>query len=398
MRGQILALLLFAVFSNVTAAQERAAAPNTIPPPIQCMAFSPDSQALAASTTEIGVRGELAIWNRGDWQLRFHYSEGFGFPRFAFSPDGERLALCRFAPELKMLDAHTGKVLIDLVGHNVNARCACFSDQGKTIITGSDDRTIRIWNAQSGALMRTLPEHTAGIADIAVSSDGQHLITADAPQVYKAHLWDLKTETVTKTFEQFDTLVSHVAYSPDGKFVTISSWAGMPRICIADTGEIFRHIAGLGGSYWAIFSPDQRWLAVGSTSENVLLFDGILELDEKTEGRMALLLEQLDSDSYQDREEASREFISLGGAAIPLLRDARDSPSAEIRWRARKLLQRIDGPSGSKKLPGHQAAIKCVCFSPDGQLLASADNDGVIKVWNVGDWTEVTTLSMPFKP
>jgi WD40 repeat protein len=397
MRLPQIGLLMWLMIVGGTALAQQVAHEQT-PPPIRCIAFSPDGQTLAASTSERGARGELAMWNCSDWQLRFHYSEPIGFPRFAYSPDGEQLALARMAPELKLLNAHTGEVLSQLVGHQVNARCVCFTEKGQKIITGSDDKTIKIWDAQSYALVRTLPEHFAGIADIAVSPNGERLISADVPQSYKAHVWDLKSGTIAYSIERFDSIVVQVSYSTDGNFISIASWGGDPQLCHADTGEVFRSISGVGSGHWVVLSPDQRWLAVATGGEDVLVLDGMANADESTNARMVELLKQLESDSYQEREAATREFFSLGGVVFPLLREAQGSKSPEVRWRARRLLQRMDRLQAAKILKGHQAELNSLSFSPDSQLLASGDTYGVVKVWHVGDWAEVTTLTMPFKP
>ena len=67
------------------------------------------------------------------------------------------------------------------------------------------------------------------------------------------------------------------------------------------------------------------------------------------------------------------------------------SPSAEVR---RKLRQRLTRADSAVQLKGHDDELECVCFSPDGKLLASGDHSGRIKVWSVGKWKELKSLSI----
>ena len=108
-----------------------------------------------------------------------------------------------------------------------------------------------------------------------------------------------------------------------------------------------------------------------------------------------MILRQLEDDDYETREAATRRLALLGYAAAAHLRVAKDSSSAEVRWRTRRLLDRLDFRQSAVQLKGHQSDLECVCFSPDGTLLASGDREGTIKVWRVQDWSEITTLALP---
>jgi len=394
-----LAIFLYClmVASWTANAQDGAAEPPKIPPPVRYIAFSPDSQILGASTFIQDKRGEMAAWRRNDWELKLHYSETVGFPRFAFSPDSQQLVLARLAPELKLLDVTSGEVVGELIGHQGNARGVCYFEHGKKIISGSEDKTIRIWDVESRELIRKFDEHSGGTLDIAVSPDDRRLITADMPESYKVHLWDLNTGKVFHTFGPFRSLISHVSYSNDGRFVTIAVWDGTFQVADGETGEVLRNIRGIAAVNCGAFSPDNRWLAVATFGSELYIFEGVVDPDEATQSKIRQLIAQLDDNSYAQREEASRQLTAVGAAAISALRASQSSESPEVRWRTRRILQRLDGPKSATVLRGHQTQVNCVCFSPDGELLASGDKDGVIKVWNVRDWTEVKTLNIPWR-
>ena len=85
-----------------------------------------------------------------------------------------------------------------------------------------------------------------------------------------------------------------------------------------------------------------------------------------------------DDDRFDVREKASQDLVKLGNICEPLLSKAlKESPSAEIRVRARETLRVIRSPKGVR-LEGHQENVNCGVFSPDGQIFATGGRDGLV--------------------
>lgn len=363
------------------------------PQTVHCLAFSPDGRRLAACASDGLTRGELVVWDVATWKPVFRHREPVGFPRLAYSPDGKVLALSRFAPETKLFDAESGKLLRELKGHTNHARCVTFTPDGKKIITGSYDRTVRIWDAKTGQLEHTLEGHKSPVYAVAVSPNGALLAAAEA-NANSVRLWDLKTRKTVHVFEKLGSLVPCVCFSPDGTLLGAASWAGHFTLFDTATHQKWLRLRPAGGVNYGQFSPDGRWLAVVTNGWTVYVFRADRTADKKTKQKVRKLLSRFEDDSYDVREKASRALAAIGPAAEPQLHAAMKSRSAEVRWRARKLRQRLANAGAAIQLKGHDDELECVSFSPDGKLLASGDHSGRIKIWKVGKWTELKTLSI----
>ena len=210
-------------------------------------------------------------------------------------------------------------------------------------------------------------------------------------------LWDLTTKKQLHAFAGLGSLVPHVTFSPDGRLLAAASWAG--HLTLYDTKSYERRlrIRDVGGVDWAAFSPDQRWLAI-ATGPTLYVFNVDANADADTRAKVEELLAQLRDDSYETRERATEALAEIGMAAEPRLRQAMRSDAAEVRWRARRLRDRLSKPESAINLKGHKGELESVCFSPDGKLLASGDNAGQVRIWHVGKWSPEGELSITRQP
>ena len=99
--------------------------------------------------------------------------------------------------------------------------CAEFSPDDRFVLTGSMDKTARLWDVQSGKELRTFNGHTSWIWSAAFSPDGQRVLTACVDGTAK--LWDTATGHEVLTFRGHRAGVRGVAFSPDGQRVVTAS-------------------------------------------------------------------------------------------------------------------------------------------------------------------------------
>jgi WD40 repeat protein len=106
----------------------------------------------------------------------------------AFSPDGKQLASASQDKTVRLWDANSGASLRTLEGHSSLVSAVAFSPDGKQLASASDDKTVRLWDAGSGASLRTLEGHSDWVRAVAFSPDGKQLASASYDKTIR--LWD----------------------------------------------------------------------------------------------------------------------------------------------------------------------------------------------------------------
>ena len=133
----------------------------------------------------------------------------------AFSSDGKWIVTASDDKTARIWDAATSEVLHVLRGHTQAVLCARFSNDGKRVITGSDDTTARLWNAATGeSLNITLAGHTASVTSVAFTPDGFRALTGSKD--ITAKLWDPATGKEILTLTGHTEEITSVSVSPDG--------------------------------------------------------------------------------------------------------------------------------------------------------------------------------------
>jgi WD40 repeat protein/serine/threonine protein kinase len=130
--------------------------------PVTAVAFSPDGKRIATATGVYLQPGEAKLWDAETGTLKLALKGLSGAVRsLAFSPDGKHIAAGGGPPnppngEVKVWDVDTGTEKLPRIGHSEVVTSVAFSRDGKQIVTGSLDNTVRVWDAQTGAIKRVL--------------------------------------------------------------------------------------------------------------------------------------------------------------------------------------------------------------------------------------------------
>ena len=363
---------------------------NPQPITVRGLTFSPGGKSLA-----VAYRGSdpLVIFDITSRTKLLSPREEAGVNSLAYSPSADVLAIAA-GNSVKLLDPTNGQLIRELSGHQMAVRTVTFSQDGTQIVTASTDRTVKFWDPTSGQVLRTLSDFPGPVVNLAVSSDGKWLATTCGSDD-AVKLWNLQLPDEAP--QKFDTerfFVPQLTFSPDGHLLVIPSYGASVKLIDTATGgeEIeFHH----GSAYCTAFSPDGKWLALATQYKELdLLPIGAAPTDDQRR-QIAALIDQFQDDDYAKREAASKELQTLAAVALPQLRAALQSPSAEVRIRCRRLIQRFQDTEFAVKLAGHESQPTWVAFSPDSRLLASGDSQGIVKLWNVAQAKEIATLKPP---
>ncbi len=191
------------------------------------VAFSPDGRYLVTGRGN----GSVQVWDANDGQPVRTLGTDVGVVRsVVFSPDGRRLASVSDDGTVRMWDATRlgeGKGPQDALPLSFSAHVpgpclnAAFSPDGKWLVIGDKDYTVKICSAETGALRHALRGHNGDVYTVAFSPDGHRVASAGEDSTVK--VWDSNTGKLIRTFRGHKGLVTSLAFTRDGKFLVSGS-------------------------------------------------------------------------------------------------------------------------------------------------------------------------------
>ena len=198
-------------------------------------------------------------------------SHSEGIASVAVNPAGTRIATVSFDKTIKIWDLESGRELrsISNIGGYVNA--ISWSPDGRTLIHGAEDRTVRIWEAETGRAVRTINGHTDYVNEARYSPDGRRIASVADDKLIK--IWDAETGREIRTLTGHTDMVGVVAWSPDGRRIASGSIQDERTIRIWDveSGRLLHTIPNQGGRIMALaYSPDGRRIASCTTEEQAV--------------------------------------------------------------------------------------------------------------------------------
>lgn len=190
----------------------------------------------------------------------------------AFSPDGKWIATGSDDQTVKVWDAAKGKELWNQATPTA-ITAVNWSADGKQLLTGNWRGGIQVHDARSGKLFRQWQAHQENITDLAVSRDGLQLATASGDD--SCQVWDLATRRCALTIEQENEYdATCVSFSPDGKFVVVGDGENQLKLYSVRSGELLLTFSGHTETIAAAaFSPDGKRVISGSSDDSVRIWD-----------------------------------------------------------------------------------------------------------------------------
>jgi eukaryotic-like serine/threonine-protein kinase len=297
----------------------------------------------------------------------------------AFSPDGKRILTGSLDRTAKLWDAETGQEILSLEKHTGPVQSVAFSPDGKRILTASADRAT-VWNAETGQEILSLQGHTGLVFSVAFSPDGKRILTgrgdpnSDRPGEAKVRdpgktkLWDAETGKEVLFLEGHTQRVNSVAFSPDGERILTGSMDRTAKLWDAKTGkEILSLVGHTGPVDSVVFSPDGKRILTGSRDRTAKLWDARTGKEiHSLKGHTGYVL----SVAYSP----DGKFILTGS----------EDKTAKV-WDAEKGQEFLI-------LKAHIYGVSSVAFSPDGKRILTGGGDGTTKVWEAEKNQETLSL------
>ena len=369
------------------------------------------SAATGAISRPVAARDNTArVWDLGDGGREVSRVQYDGLVEaVAFSPDGGLLASGSTDGSLKLSEPDGGRVVARMsMDKNFPVYHIAFRPDGGALVAGGYQFNAKIFSVPSGQEIAHMP-HSASVQTVAFSPDGRYAVTGGNDS--SAHVWDATSgqEIMRMPLEDANDVYA-LAFSPDGEHLAVVS--DDDRISVWMATKPWQ-VAGLSlGSvaYKATFSPDGRYLAAGSAAGLVRVWDAATgqELHSwQTRGAVYPVAVHLGQPRTL-RRPATTGARTCGacrmGAEVARLPqgdvvfDLDLSPSGrllatatqqgEVRvwdWKSGRLVATMR----------HDASVQNVRFSPDERYVASASLDGTARVWSLADSRELQRVRIP---
>jgi WD40 repeat protein len=203
-----------------------------------------------------------------------------------YSPDGKYFIAESSESEgptiIVMIEQSTGKTVKKLKGHSLGVLGLDFSKDGKKVISGSSDKTVKVWDIEKGKEILTLEGHTDGINAVKFSPDGKTALSCSLDGTIR--IWDLTTGKELLNINENEKIhnkkVFNVDFSPNGKLV-LSASGGAMRLWDVSSGKLVRSFVADRHNYselnnfykmGACFSPKGKYVAAGIKTR-IYMFD-----------------------------------------------------------------------------------------------------------------------------
>ncbi len=309
------------------------------------------------------------------------------------------------------MERGTKREMVIQRGHHRAVKALAVSPDGKFLVTGSIDHTIKIWRIEDGILLRSLSGRVKWITGMSLSPNGERLaVSSWYNEVVVLNVTDGSTIRILRDHK---APVRSVAFSPDGKFLVSGSENHIILVREASSGKIIQTLNRPGRAVECLaFNPDGRYLASGSSGGDICLWDtgswslskiisghgaDIKSLQFSFDGRFLL------SASWDDTATLWKiprgEPVWTVGAWYPrrvyrqwtgsgyYVNAAALSPDGRYAAvpadKTSLALLRTEDGSTFSILRGKGGEIGALCFTPDGKYLISSVDDGALRLWDL---------------
>ncbi len=338
--------------------------------------------------------------------LRGHEGDVWGV---ACTCDGRSIISASDDKTLRIWDAESGEEMAVMRGHENGLRGVACSPDGRRGASGSLDATLRVWNIESGAELAVLRGHEASVLTVGYSPDGQRLASGSNDKTVR--VWDAETGTALAVFRGHSGKINSVTYSPDGHRIVSGSDDRSVRVWDAASGEELAVFWGHEQEVTSIAcSADGQRIVSGSIDKTIRVWEAA------TGAELAILRGHEHGVISVQYSPCNQRIVSGSADKTVRVWDAESCAQLTVlRGHERWVTDVAYSPSGHRIISGsldgtvrlwdtessavgavirdHESWVRSVALSPDGTRIVSGSKDKTVRVWDAATGTELAVLS-----
>jgi WD40 repeat protein len=318
----------------------------------------------------------------------------------AVSPSGRHVVSGSADKTLRLWDVATGRLIRVIEGHALPVTAVAFSPDERSVASGSADKTLKLWDVATGKLVRSFEGHSDTVTSIAYSRDGRSLVSGSWDKTLR--LWDVATGRLLHTFKGHANTVESVAFSPDGGSIVSGSADKTLRLWNVATGDLLLTLIGHSDTVNSVaYAPDGHSVVSGSGDHTIKFWDAatgnvlrtldghllpVSSIAVSPDGRSVV---SGSWDKTLKLWEAStgkllRTFVGHSDTvnSVGFSPDGLGVYSGSLD----RTIKQWDTGTGRllRTFDGLSSLVECVAFSPDGRRVVSGGADNVLRLWDAG--------------
>ncbi|KAG6979752.1 Vegetative incompatibility protein HET-E-1 [Fusarium oxysporum f. sp. conglutinans] len=324
-----------------------------------CLIFAPSKSIVRKTFTNVIPRwiSTLPKVQEG-WDACLLTLEGHSgrISSVVFSHDSTNLASASIDKTIRIWNAETGDCEQVLEGHSDLVTSVVFSHDSKKLASASYDETVRMWNAETGRCEQVLEGHSNWVYSVVFSHDSTNLASASIDKTIR--IWNADTGDCEQVLEGHSGPVTSVVFSHDSTKVASASWDMIVRMWNAETGRCEQVLEGHSDLVTSVvFSHDSTKVASASDDKTVRIWNA-------------------QADDCEQVLEGHNRLVYL----VVFSHDSKKLASASWDWTVR--IWNAETGDCEQVLEGHSDLVTSVVFSHDSKKLASASWDRIVRMWN----------------
>ncbi|KAG0221419.1 hypothetical protein BGX31_009911 [Mortierella sp. GBA43] len=362
-----------------------------------CCAYSPDGRYFAVGL----VQGYISLYTTSNLErIRTHHGHHKDIHGVAFSTNGLMVSGSS-DKTARLWDIETGSCIRTLIGHTDCVYGVAFSLRGDLVATGGGncDKTVRLWDVGSGACQHIMSGHRGPIWSIIFSPNGLQVTSGSGDKTLR--LWDVETGTLHSILSGHERTVISVAYSPQGHLIASASNDSSVRLWDVESGTCQKVLHGHSGSIKVVaFSPQGNLILSADKGKSVRLWDvktgscqsvfsGCNEwvssvVFSPERNQIAFIGNDKTVRFWNLGATYSRRSDMYHGGSIITVA-ASSTRYLAVTGGNDKTLRLWDMRTEAylQSLSGHSKCISGVAFSPTGDQVASGSYDKTVRLWDV---------------